>query len=146
MRPVLLHVLPTLRGRADGPPRRSTLLSEVREALILEFRPRTLLPLDELLGCLPGPISALSRSALHRYLQRHGMSRLARGGQPPKRGCFAEKPLGFVHLDSCEVRSAERKRHLFRAIDRVTRFADIEFHRRTGLATGAWGYPPRSYW
>src|SRR5918912_734284 len=45
-----------------GPPRRSTALTEAEEALVVEFRRRTFLPLDVLLGCLRGPIPALSRS------------------------------------------------------------------------------------
>ena len=120
-----------------GPRPRSTVLTEAEEALIVEFRRRTHLPLDELLGCLRGPIPSLSRSALHRCLQRHGISRLPCSSTPPKRGHFADTPLGFVHLDSCDVRSAEGKRHLFVAVDRVTKFAYGEFHSRTTMATGA---------
>jgi transposase InsO family protein len=55
----------------------------------------------------------------------------------PKRGRFAATPLGDVHLDACEVRSAAGKRHLFLAIDRVTTFADAELHPRTTMAAGA---------
>ncbi len=121
-----------------GPRRRSTVLTEAEEAVVVEFRRRTLLPLDDLLGCLRGQLPALTRSALHRCLQRHGVSRLPhRSGPAPKRGRFAETPLGFVHIDSCEVRSAEGKRHLFLAIDRVTKFAYVEFHPRTTMAAGA---------
>jgi len=121
-----------------GPRRRSTVLTEAEEAVVVEFRRRTLLPLDDLLGCLRGQIPALSRSALHRCLRRHGISRLPiRGGAAPKRGRFAETPLGSIHLDACEVRSAEGKRHLFLAIDRVTKFAYAELHARTTMAAGA---------
>ena len=55
---------------------RSTVLTAVEEAMIVEFRRRTLLPLDDVLGCLRDTIPRLTRSALHRYLQRHGISRL----------------------------------------------------------------------
>ena len=59
-----------------GPTRpRSTVLSEVEEAIIVEFRRRTLLPLDDVLGCLRESIPKLSRSALHRCLVRHGLAR-----------------------------------------------------------------------
>ena len=51
---------------AMGPRRpRSTVLTEAEEAIVVEFRRRTLLPLDEVLGCLRGTIPKLSRSALH---------------------------------------------------------------------------------
>src|SRR5687767_15313237 len=65
---------------ADAPmgprARRSTVLTEAEEQLAVEFRRRTHLPLDDLLGCLRGRILALTRSALHRCLRRHGISRL----------------------------------------------------------------------
>lgn len=69
-------------GTADapmGPARpRSTVLTETEEAIVVEFRRRTLLPLDDVLGCLRESIPTLSRSALHRCLARHGISRLPR--------------------------------------------------------------------
>jgi len=55
---------------------RSTVLSSAEEAIIVEFRRRTLLPLDDVMGCLRDAIPKLTRSALHRCLQRHGVSRL----------------------------------------------------------------------
>ena len=59
--------------RPMGPSRpKSTVLSEIEEAIVVEFRRRTLLPLDDVLGCLRETIPALSRSALHRCLQRQG--------------------------------------------------------------------------
>src|SRR3954453_7485220 len=64
------------RGRSStadarmGPARpRSTVLTEAEEAIVVEFRRRTLLPLDDVLGCLRKTIPKLSRSALHRCLQ-----------------------------------------------------------------------------
>ena len=41
------------------------------------FRQKTLLPLDDVLGCLRGAMPNLSRSAPHRCLQRHSISRLS---------------------------------------------------------------------
>jgi hypothetical protein len=55
---------------------RSTVLSAVEEAMIVEFRRRTLLPLDDVLGCLRDTTPKLTRSSLHRCLGRHGISRL----------------------------------------------------------------------
>ena len=69
------------RGRtttADAPmgPKapKSTVLTPAEEAIVVEFRRRTLLPLDDVLGCLMDTIPNLSRSALHRCLQRHGIN------------------------------------------------------------------------
>ena len=57
---------------------RSTVLTSIEEAMIVEFRRRTLLPLDDVLGCLKDSIPSLTRSSLHRCLVRHGISRLPR--------------------------------------------------------------------
>jgi len=48
-----------------GPKLRSTVLTEAEEAIIVEFRRRTLLPLDDVMGCLRDAIPRLTRSALH---------------------------------------------------------------------------------
>jgi hypothetical protein len=55
---------------------KSTVLTPAEEAIVVAFRQKTLLPLDDVLGCLKDAIPNLSRSALHRCLQRHGVSRL----------------------------------------------------------------------
>jgi hypothetical protein len=54
----------------------STTLSEAEEAMVAAFRRHTLLPLDDCLYALQPSIPHLTRSALHRCLQRHGISRL----------------------------------------------------------------------
>lgn len=43
--------------------------------MVVEFRRRTLLPLDDLLGHLREALPQLTRSALHRCLIRHGISK-----------------------------------------------------------------------
>ncbi len=62
---------------ADAPmgPRapHSTVLTRIEEAMVIEFRRRTLLPLDDVLGCLRDSIPKLTRSSLHRCLERHGI-------------------------------------------------------------------------
>ena len=83
----------TVTDAPMGPSRpRSTVLTEAEEAVVVEFRRRTLLPLDDVLGCLrESSIPRLTRSALHRCLVRHGISRLPRGEENvSKRGRFAE--------------------------------------------------------
>ncbi len=105
---------------------------------MVEFRRRTLLPLDDVLGCLRESIPRLTRSALHRCLERHGISRLPRDEEASsKRKRFAETRIGYVHIDSCELRSAEGKVHMFLAIDRVSKFAYVELHATAEMATGA---------
>jgi len=54
----------------------STVLTTEEEAVIVAFRKHTLLPLDDCLYALQPSIPRLTRSSLHRCLQRHGVSRL----------------------------------------------------------------------
>lgn len=49
---------------------RSTLLSPEEEAIVVAFRRHTLLPLEDCLYALQPPIPHLTRSSLHRRLQR----------------------------------------------------------------------------
>jgi hypothetical protein len=132
------------RGRTStsdvrmGPSRpRSTVLTEIQEAIVVEFRRRTLLPLDDVLGCLRESIPTLTRSALHRCLVRHGISRLPKDeDSSSKRLQFAETRIGYVHMDSCQLRPAEGKVHMFLAIDRVSKFAYVALHATAEMATG----------
>ena len=112
---------------------KSTVLTPAEEAIIVEFRRRTLLPLDDVLGCLRDTIPNLTRSALHRCLQRHGISRLPATrdhGTSGKR--FKTYEIGYVHIDSGELRHADGKLILFLAIDRVSKFTYVEFHDMPG--------------
>ena len=85
----------------------STVLTLAEEAMVVEFRRRTLLPLDDVLGCLRGSIPKLTRSSLHRCLERHGISRLPENpDKASKRGKFAETAIGYVHVDISELRLA----------------------------------------
>jgi hypothetical protein len=54
----------------------STILTLEEEAVIVAFRRHTLLPLDDCLYALQATIPHLTRSSLHRCLERHGISRL----------------------------------------------------------------------
>lgn len=103
---------------------RSTVLSIEEEAVIVAFRKYTLLPLDDCLYALQPTIPHLTRSSLHRCLQRHGISRLPEvEGDKPAKKKFKRYPIGFFHIDIAEVRTAEGKLYLFVAIDRTSKFA-----------------------
>ena len=79
---------------------RSTVLSANEEAIVVAFRKHTLLPLDDCLYALQPTLPRLTRSALHRCLQRHGISRLpeVEGEKAPNRK-FKAYPIGFFHID-----------------------------------------------
>jgi transposase InsO family protein len=122
-----------------GPARpRSSALTEAEEAIVVEFRRRTLLPLDDVLGSLRETIPTLSRSALHRCLVRHGISRLPRDEETTsKRKRFAETTIGYVHIDVCELRLAQGKLFMFLAIDRISKFTHVAFFDANTKANGA---------
>lgn len=95
------------------------------------FRRYTLLPLDDCLYALQATIPHLTRSSLHRCLQRHGISRLPEtdSDKPDKRK-FKSYPLGYFHIDIAEVWTEQGKLHLFVAIDRTSKFAFVELHEK----------------
>ena len=93
---------------------KSTVLSIEVEAIVVAFRRHTLLPLDDCLYALQSTIPHLTRSSLHRCLQRHGISRLpeVKGDKPDKKK-FKTYPIGYFHIDIAEVRTAEGKLYLY---------------------------------
>src|SRR3974377_1258091 len=111
---------------------KSTVLSIEEEAIIVAFRRHTLLPLDDCLYALQPTIPHLTRSSLHRCLQRHGISRLPQveGEASAKRKC-KPYPIGYFHIDIAEVRTAEGKLYLLVAIDRTSKFASLNCMRRS---------------
>ena len=93
---------------------KSTVLTIEEEAIIVAFRKHTLLPLDDCLYTLQPTISHLTRSSLHRCLQRHGISRLPKvEGDMPDKKKFKIYPIGYFHIDIAEVQTAEGKLYLF---------------------------------
>ena len=110
---------------------KSTSLSLEDEAIIIAFRKHTPLPLDDCLYALQATIPHLTRSSLHRCLQRHGISRLADVEDSKDiRRKFKIYPIGYFHIDIAEVRTAEGRLYLFVAIDRTSKFAFIELHEK----------------
>ena len=104
----------------------STVLTLEEEAVIVAFRRHTLLPLDDCLYALQPTIPKLTRSSLHRCLQRHGISRLPEvEGEKTAKTKFKSYPIGYFHIDIAEVQSAEGKLYLFVAIDRTSKFTYV---------------------
>ena len=126
----------------------STTATEAEEAMVVAFRRHTLLPLDDCLYALQPSIPHLTRSALHRCLQRHGISRrpdvegdkaLLSEVEGPKRQRFKRYPIGFFHLDIAEVQTAEGKLYLFVGIDRTSKFAVTQLVDKADRRT-AWEF------
>ncbi len=114
---------------------RSTVLTIEQEAVIVAFRKHTLLPLDDCLYALQATIPALTRSSLHRCLERHGISRLPEieGGSKPGRKKFERYPIGYFHIDLADVRTAEGKLYLFVAVDWTSKFVFVELVERADM-------------
>ncbi len=115
---------------------RSTSLSIEEEAIIVAFRKHTLLPLDDCLYALQATIPNLTRSSLHRCLQRHGISRLpeVKGDKEPKKK-FKTYPIGYFHIGIAEVRTAQGKLYLTVAIDRTSKFVFVQVTKKTSRVT-----------
>jgi len=117
---------------------RSSVLTAEEEAIIVAFRRHTLLPLDDCLYGLQPTIPHLTRSALHRCLQRHGISRLPEmTGHRPAKKKFRAYPIGYFHIDIAEVRTEQGKLRLFVAIDRTSKFAFVRLVESAGKMEAA---------
>ena len=85
----------------------STVLSLEEEAIVVAFRKHTLLPLDDCLYALQPTIPHLTRSSLHRCLQRHGISRLPEvDGDKPAKKKFKAYPIHWPAGDAKHRREA----------------------------------------
>lgn len=109
----------------------STVLTPEEEAAIVAFRKYTLLSLDDCLYALQPSFPNLTRSSLHRCLQRHGISRLPEvEGDKLQKKKFKSYPIGYFHIDIAEVQTDEGRLYLFVAIDRTSKFAYVELHAK----------------
>jgi hypothetical protein len=73
-----------------------------------------LLPLDDCLYVLQLTIPSLTRSFLHRWLTRRGISRLPElDCDKPNEKRFASYPIGYFHIDIAEIPAEEGKLRLF---------------------------------
>jgi transposase InsO family protein len=128
-----------LKTRPTEP--RSTVLSEEEEAMVVAFRRHTLLPLDDCLYALQPTIPHLTRSALHRCLQRHGISRLPDDRTATSRRSRSSSATrsGSSHRHRRALQTAEGKLYLFVAIDRTSKFAVAQLVEKADRKT-AWEF------
>ena len=117
--------------------RRSSVLSPMEEAAIVALRVQALLPLDDVYIALRDVIPHLTRSSLHRCLQRHGISRLPKADrEKPKK--FKDYEIGYFHIDIAELRYEGGKAFLFVAVDRTSKLVFARIYRQaTKLAAAA---------
>jgi IS30 family transposase len=77
---------------------------------------------------LQASIPRLTRSALHRCFQRHGISRLSETKGTTDKKQFKKYTIGYFHIDIAEVRTEEGKLYMFVGIDRTSKFTYVELH------------------
>ena len=96
------------------------------------------MPLDDCLYALQATIQNLTCSSLQRLFQRHGISRLPdlKDEAEPKKK-FKSYPIGDFHIDIAEVRTEERKLHMYVAIDRTSKFAFVKLEEKANRVTAS---------
>ena len=128
----------TVNDRSHTPKRLQTSLSAMEQALVCELQTELQLPLDDVVEVMRRCINGkLSRSAIHRCLKRHGLSRRAKPAKPAV-GVFEQAAIGFIHIDLKHLPALERhKSYAFVAIDRATRYVYLEIHPSRDAETSA---------
>jgi transposase-like protein len=114
--------------RSHRPHRITTTMTPLEERLVVELRISVTLPLDDIVEVMRRCVNPkLSRSQVHRCLQRHGVSAKPRPEREPAARFDVETPASFVHLDVKYLPPLHRKRaYAYVAIDRATRFVYVE--------------------
>ena len=125
------------RTASHRPLNLTTSLVDCGKRAVCELRTSLQLPLDDIVEVMQRCINAkLSRSAIHRCLQRNGISRLPQPDKP-KAGVFSETAsIGFIHIDLKlpEMALQRRPSYVFVAIDRATRYVYVEIHSKQDMA------------
>lgn len=125
------------QDRSSRPRRLPWRATDEERAIICAVRRATGFPLDDLTFVLRHFLPHLNRDSIYRVLKSGGLNR-----RPPKpisdpakgQGRFKEYDLGFVHMDVKhlpKLRTADgqvRKRYLYVAIDRCSRFVFLNVY------------------
>src|SRR6056300_59442 len=117
------------------PHKLQTTLRPAQEAVAVTVRTTLLLPLDDLLAVVREFLNPhVSRSGLDRCLRRHGVGNL-RDLKPkeakPTHSSFKAYEPGYLHIDIKylpQMADEDRRRYLFVAIDRATRWVFVRIY------------------
>jgi hypothetical protein len=127
--------------RSTRPHRLATTISAWEEGLIVELRRSLALPLDDIVEAMRRCLNPkLSRSGIHRCLQRHSLSARLAPQTAPAVTFQTDAPAGFIHVDVKYLPPLNRRRsYAYVAIDRATRFVYLEIlpDRRATTAAGS---------
>ena len=122
----------TVEDRSHTPHRLQTTLTPAQEVVALALRKALLISLDDLLAVVREFLNPhVSRSGLDRCLRRHGVGNL-RELKPkeakPTHSSFKAYEPGYLHIDIKylpQMADEDRRRYLFVAIDRATRWVFV---------------------
>ena len=118
-------------------PKSTVLTLRLEEAIVVAFRQKTLLPLDDVLGCLKGrhpqshaaaPCTAACSAMASRGFQSRRHRSAARGSR------VTRSVTSTSTVVNCD---AQGKLVMFLAIDRVSKFTYVEFHDSAGKMEGS---------
>ena len=122
----------SVADRSHTPHRLQTTLTPPQEAVAVALRKALLVSLDDLLAVVREFLNPnASRSGLDRCLRRHGVGNLRdlkAGAARPKHSTFKAYEPGYLHIDVKylpQMADESRRRYLFVAIDRATRWVFI---------------------
>ena len=122
----------SVEDRSHTPHRLQTTLTPAQEAVAVALRKTLLVSLDDLLAVVREFLNPnASRSGLDRCLRRHGVGNLRdlkTKAAKPKHSAFKAYEPGYIHIDVKylpQMADENRRRYLFVAIDRATRWVFI---------------------
>ena len=124
-----------VHDRSHTPHKLQTTLTPAQEAVAVALRKALLLPLDDLLAVMREFLNPqVSRSGLDRCLRRHGVGNLQalKPKEPkPAHSSFKAYEPGYLHIDVKylpQMADEDRRRYLFVAIDRATRWVFVRIY------------------
>src|SRR4051794_9275986 len=120
------------QDRSSRPHKLPWKATEEERAIVCALRRATGFPLDDLTFVVTHFLPHLNRDAVYRILKAEGLGRLPPASRPRKpNGTFKDYDLGFVHVDVKHLpklrtsNGESRKRYLYVAIDRASRFVHL---------------------
>ena len=141
----------SVHDRSHTAHRLQTTLTPAQEAVAVALRKSLLLPLDDLLSVVREFLNPeVSRSGLDRCLRRHGVGNLRdlRPAAPrPAHQPFKAYAPGYLHIGVKylpQMADEDRRRYLFVAIDRATRWVFVRVYPAKTAANGAASQTMRS--
>ena len=119
----------SVEDRSHTPHRLQTTLTPTQEAVAVALHKALQVSLDDLLAVVREFLNPdASRSGLDRCLRRHGVGNLKAKAPKPKHSAFKAYEPGYLHIDVKylpQMADETRRRYLFVAIDRATRWVFI---------------------